>query len=74
MIPVTVTIGIGMRTVTCDTTLVACPHVGDLVTVGGVTVTADEVAIGADRVYVRETVRFASEQQLDEYVALGWSR
>jgi hypothetical protein len=74
VIPVTVTIGIGGWKVTKEITLIACPHVGDMIDVDDVTVECERVAIGSDMVYVEQTVRFNSEAEADEYLELGWSK
>lgn len=74
MIKVSVVIGIGAWTVRKTVKLCACPHVGDMIDVDGVTVTCEVVCINARDVNVREAVRFASEADLDQYLELGWTR
>lgn len=73
-IPVTVTVGIGAWMVHYKTSLIACPHVDDIIEVNGISVTCERVCIGSDDVRVHETVRFQSEAALDEYIEMRWTR
>lgn len=74
MIECRVSIGIGAWKVYKMVQLVACPHVGDNIAVGGTIVTCERVYIGEEYVAVDKTIRFTEEAQVDEYVAMGWTR
>ena len=74
MIKVTAIVGIGTWKVQKTVSLVACPHVGDMIDVEGITVTCETVSIGEDVVYVSETVRFSDAEALKEYINEGWKR
>lgn len=67
MITVHATVGVGMWKTSKTVKLVACPHVGDRILVGEISVTCERVTIGPKAVYVEETIRFASEQDAKEY-------
>ena len=74
MIPVLIVTGVGMWTASKRTTLVACPHVGDNITVGEITLTCDVVFIGETEVEVRDTSRFESEEALRRFAeGNGWT-
>lgn len=53
-IPVTVTVGIGAWMVHYKTSLIACPHVDDIIEVNGISVTCERVCIGSDDVRARQ--------------------
>ena len=71
MIRVTVYLGIGSWKVTKTVTLIACPHVDDVIDVDGVGVTCEQVCIFSDRVQVEQLERFQSPTDMDEYTAMG---
>jgi hypothetical protein len=74
MIPVYVTVGIGHWTAYAEVELIACPHVGDSIEVRGIDVNCEHVHITAKKVYVREVIKFQSEDALKEYTDAGWKR
>lgn len=71
---VKVYIGIGGWKVHTEVDLIACPHVGDMIVVRDTTVTCERVYIDTDHVQVRETIRFNSEANLEDYIKMGWER